>query len=350
MLEQQEKGSGFPELGSTERLHSAAKLAVIAEALISRGASAADALKGTGVAPGDLHSHKLLVSQEQLLTACGNALRLSGDRHLPYRIGNAIHVSAYGMYGYAILCCTSFRQAMAFATRYHLLAAPLAAISFAEQDDRSSWTLEAIHHRKIDSRIARFVIELQIGIHTSLHRDVMGPTFVPREITLAYDRSDDFHLSEDLVGCPVRWGQDANRLLFDTAALDAEPKLGNRTTYSAIIDVCDALLADMATYGGVAGRIRRLLVESIHRPPTLEAVADRLGMTARTIRRQLGEHGTSFRALLDEARSELAIKYLRETRMTNEDIAAALGFADPANFRRAFRRWTGTNPNGFRAL
>ena len=339
----------MPEIGSAARLYSAAKLTAIAEALIGQGARAADVLRNTAVSPDDLHSHKVLVSQEQLLTACGNALRLSSDVHLPYRIGNSIHVSAYGMYGYAILCCTNFRQAMAFATRYHLLAAPLAEIRFAERDDTSSWTLDSIHHRKIDSRVARFVIELQIGIHTSLHRDVMGPAFVPREITLAYERSDDFHLSESLVGCPIRWGQDANRILFDTAMLDEVPKLGNRTTYSAVVDICEALLADMTAYDGLAGQIRRALVESIRRPPTLEELASRLGMAARTIRRQLSEHGTSFRALLDEARSELAIKYLRETTMTNEDIAVALGFADPANFRRAFRRWTGKSPTAQRS-
>src|SRR5450755_2371492 len=42
---------------------------------------------------------------------------------------------------------------------------------------------------------------------------------------------------------------------------------------------------------------------------------------------------------------QIALKYLRTTRLANEDIALALGFSDAANFRRAFRRWTNKSPS-----
>ena len=57
---------------------------------------------------------------------------------------------------------------------------------------------------------------------------------------------------------------------------------------------------------------------------------------------------TSFRELLDEIRSQVAMKYLRDTVMTSEDIAVSLGFSDAANFRHAFLRWTGKSPSEFR--
>jgi AraC-like DNA-binding protein len=44
----------------------------------------------------------------------------------------------------------------------------------------------------------------------------------------------------------------------------------------------------------------------------------------------------------------MAVRYLRETRLSVEDIAGLLGFSDAANFRHAFRRWTGKTPNDFR--
>ena len=49
-----------------------------------------------------------------------------------------------------------------------------------------------------------------------------------------------------------------------------------------------------------------------------------------------------------DLRVHIALRYLRETRMTTQDIAFALGFSDAANFRHAFRRWTGRTPNEFR--
>jgi AraC-like DNA-binding protein len=46
----------------------------------------------------------------------------------------------------------------------------------------------------------------------------------------------------------------------------------------------------------------------------------------------------------------LAIDYLSQTRMTNEEIAIRLGYSDAANFRHAFLRWTGRSPSEFRVL
>jgi transcriptional regulator GlxA family with amidase domain len=45
---------------------------------------------------------------------------------------------------------------------------------------------------------------------------------------------------------------------------------------------------------------------------------------------------------------QIALKYLRTTRLANEDIALALGFSDATNFRRAFRRWTNKSPSEIR--
>ena len=72
-------------------------------------------------------------------------------------------------------------------------------------------------------------------------------------------------------------------------------------------------------------------------------------MSPRTLRRKLEDEKTSFRVLLDELRMHVAIKYLRDTDLTIEAVAAALGFSDAANFRHAFRRWTKGSPQDFRA-
>jgi AraC-like DNA-binding protein len=108
------------------------------------------------------------------------------------------------------------------------------------------------------------------------------------------------------------------------------------------------LLADLKYRSGVAGTVRAYLLQDLANRPTLAVIAERLGSTTRTLRRQLDHQGTSFRELLDELRSQVAMKYLRDTIMTSEDIAVSLGFSDAANFRHAFRRWTGKTPSEFR--
>lgn len=71
-------------------------------------------------------------------------------------------------------------------------------------------------------------------------------------------------------------------------------------------------------------------------------------MHPRALRRRLEAEDTSYRELLAEVRTRLAIEYLRKTAMTNEEIANRLGYSDAANFRHAFIRWTGKSPSDFR--
>ena len=124
---------------------------------------------------------------------------------------------------------------------------------------------------------------------------------------------------------------DAPRLLmgFNTVRTD-------HPDYYAL-EVLQALLT-----AGKPGRLYRKLVEG-------EEIAGMVHMNERTMRRKLEGEGTSFGEILDDVRASLASEYLKTTKMTTEDIASLVGFSDAANFRRAFRRWTGKAPKEFRS-
>jgi AraC-like DNA-binding protein len=334
--------------GFGEKTYNAAKIGAVVDVLRVEGVAPSAALEGADVSFDDLHLASTRISRNQLIQCYRNAVALSRNPHLPYAIGSSVHLSAYGMYGYAMLCCADFRTTMRFAVHYHQLATPLATIAFEERDGLGTWTIEPLLHPKIDSKLYRFVTELQIATHISLHRDIMGDAFRPREIALTYPPHGDFQITPELVGCLVRFEQETNHIVFDSAFLDPPPKFGNRTTYPSAIALCDDLVAELTLTGGAAGKIRSLLLRDVANRPTLAEAAKRLGTTPRTLRRQLLYEATSFRQLANELRAHIALRYLRETNMTTQDIAYALGFSDAANFRHAFRRWTGGTPNDFR--
>jgi AraC-like DNA-binding protein len=335
-------------LSFREKAYSAAKVTALVDALAAEGVPPLDVLGGVDVSLDALQSPSTLISRHQLIQCYRNAVALSRNPHLPYTVGSSVHLSAYGMYGYAMLCSTDFRRTMEFAVRYHQLATPLATIAFHERDQTGVWTIEPLLHPRIDSVLYRFVTELQIATHISLHRDIMGESFKPREIFLRYGVAKDFQIAPALVECPVRFEQATNQIDFDSAFLNAPPKLGNRTTYPSAIALCDDLIADLVLRSGAAGRVRSLLSTDVSERLSFAAVAKLLKTTTRTLRRQLRLQNTSFRELSDELRVYVALRYLRETTMTMDDIAFALGFSDSANFRHAFRRWTGKAPHEFR--
>ena len=98
-----------------------------------------------------------------------------------------------------------------------------------------------------------------------------------------------------------------------------------------------------------AQMVQSILLETIPTGSgTMPAVAERMAVSERTLRRQLSDEGTSFRALLDEARFALARRFLDNPRLSSQDIALLLGFTDVSAFYRAFPRWSGQSLSAFR--
>lgn len=82
--------------------------------------------------------------------------------------------------------------------------------------------------------------------------------------------------------------------------------------------------------------------------PSFEELAAELGLSLSTLRRKLEREGTSYRMLKDLVRRDLAIRQLTQSHRSVAEIAAALGFAEPSAFHRAFRQWTGVSPADYR--
>ena len=167
---------------------------------------------------------------------------------------------AYGMYGFAMLASVDFRQTMRFAEQYHQLAAPLVDHAFAEAEGDGVWTITPKPHPQIDPILYRHVVELYFGIHTSLHRDVMGPDFAPRELRVTFQPPSNPDDYAQVLGTTVRFGQPSNQLVFDAAWLDRRPGLGNAVTYAQVREICDRLLDELHRRAGVVGGVRQLLL------------------------------------------------------------------------------------------
>jgi len=127
---------------------------------------------------------------------------------------------------------------------------------------------------------------------------------------------------------------------------------GHDASLSTLIDsLARPLVAAPTAAAGPAeavGRVMRDLLDQ-RAAVTLDAVAAQLHVSRRTLQRQLAAAGTSLTAELERVRREIALALLRDSSRTVAEIAAQLGFADPSQFTRAVRRWTGETPTELRA-
>jgi AraC-like DNA-binding protein len=336
------------KVGLSEKVFPVVKIATVVEALADEGISATDALPGTGVSAADLESASVRISIEQILHSYRNALALSRDPHCGYHTGLRFHVSTFGMYGFAILSSADFRQTMRFAVKYLQLTAPEIEISFKEERRLGIWTIKPVSYAQVDAALYKFIVELAAGCFVSIHRDVMGPAFRPIELHFAIAPPADARNAKEVFRCQTLYQQPENRVVFDAKWLEGKPRLGNAVTFAQALRLCDRMLEELRLRTGESGKVRKIVLAGMGKPVTFEAVARRLDTSTRTLRRRLRQEGTSFRRLIDELRSQMAVKHVRETDLTIEEIAFVMGFSDAAAFRRTFRRWTKRAPNEFR--
>jgi AraC-like DNA-binding protein len=96
-------------------------------------------------------------------------------------------------------------------------------------------------------------------------------------------------------------------------------------------------------------RVRALAAElALAGPLTVEAIAEHLGTSSRTLQRHLADQGVSLRAIVEESRLEIARVLLCKTDLDVQEIAARTGYSTPSGFARAFGRWTGSSPRAWR--
>ena len=98
----------------------------------------------------------------------------------------------------------------------------------------------------------------------------------------------------------------------------------------------------------LAARVRQLLRERLPEFLPLEETARQLALSPRSLHRRLESEGTSYRALRDTVRHELALEWLAKSTRPVTRIATDLGFADNTSFYRAFAAREGCGPRAWR--
>jgi AraC-like DNA-binding protein len=147
---------------------------------------------------------------------------------------------------------------------------------------------------------------------------------------------------------PLQFGQAVSAFWFDADNL-SRPVLRDEGALKEFVASWPAdLLLPRRPGDMTSARVRGHLRQSRPAWPSLEETAGALHMAASTLQRRLAGEGTSFQALKDELRRDLAIVRLSSSDVSLGTLAGELGFADTAAFQRAFKGWTGSAPGAYR--
>lgn len=173
------------------------------------------------------------------------------------------------------------------------------------------------------------------------------PSLAPIATQLTVPEPDNTCLTQAL-GLPVTWACEQAAMIFDKAALEAPWQMSNTEIVRANQPMLDNLIRGLKS-GNVAASVRLHLLESLEEGlPSEEVVAQTLNMSARTLQRRLKAENTTYGEVVQQTRLHLAQQLLASPDISATEVGLACGFADASAFTRAFRRWTGTTPSGYR--
>jgi AraC-like DNA-binding protein len=174
-----------------------------------------------------------------------------------------------------------------------------------------------------------------------------GPAWRPTEVLLPRTPPVDRRPFNEFFKAPVRFEAGIAALVFPAAWLDRPIHTGDavfrRLLERWVIELDDQQPGQFHTQ--VARTIRTLVLTG---HPTIDAVAAAHGLTGRALRRRLIAEGTCFRKVAERTRFDLARQLLAGSDQPIARIAVTLGYAEPAAFMHAFRRWSGSSPARWR--
>ena len=338
--------AGFPTLN--QRIFAPFKIATVIDTVADRGMPPEIVLDKTGLTLAEVRDPHTLTSIGQYLTACENIVAAGAEFQDAFAIGSRLHLSAYGMYGYALMCSPTMRDFFDFAVRYQPLATPTVRLNWRVEGDVAIWQFREIYRDMMSDDVRTFLTRQQMKMTFTHIRDAAGSDNLPVRALFALPEDYCAVRDADELLCNCLYDQDANELHYPVGILDRTPELGNRLTRTMLEETCERLIGQSRIASGLSGEVYQLLLNAPGQFPSMAAIAAQLGLQERTLRRRLASEEATYGGIVDDVRRKLAIEYLQTTRMSVDDVAWKVGFSDAANLRRAVRRWTDKTVNEIR--
>ena len=276
------------------------------------------------------------------------AVILTDDPLLPIRVSQCVVASSFHALGYSILASATLKDAFVRIVQYERVLSSACSLSLSQHND--SYYLElSLKSGDADQHIAdQLELTMLLSI-IKISRDLSHPGVSPIRF---YTTAKCTHRKqfEDYVGCEIEFSADNSMIIFDATCVEA--KLPNFAPDLKI-------LSSQATDEYLAGLDRNNIVSQVRSQvsallatgaPSIDTVAENLNFSQRSLQRKLNDSGTSYKNLVESIRESMAEQYLNQQHLSLGEISYLLGFANVANFSRAFKRWKGVSPGAYRDI
>ncbi|EJD6068802.1 TPA: helix-turn-helix domain-containing protein [Acinetobacter baumannii] len=327
---------------------------LLLEIMVDKGFLALEILKKSKISLTLLDRLDARITPIQWSKLAWESLVLSKDSGLGYEYGIKLRLTAHGPMGYALMSSPNLRQAIEVSTQFFNMRLKDYQIALLDEHEFSIIEIKETHPVVSNQptqaeTLRRFFYEcLMIGV-------IQAGQFLREhdfsDIELSVDWSEpSYHKAYQHLLPTIHFNQPTNQIRYKKQLLDLPIKMADPIAFKQALAQCEA--EQLRFSEQIKDICLTVKAELNLNPqvgyPTFDEIANRLNMSSRTLRRHLSQVGSSYLHLLEEVQQKEAENLLLNSDMEIQEIALYLGYIQPTNFTRAFKKWTGQTPITFR--
>lgn len=300
---------------------------------------------GLGFTTDDLADPNCKLSARQSLEMIRRSIRVAPGLALGLETGSRETFTAMGQIGYALITSSTVGEAIALGLSLQRDAGSFIGYEIISQGEEKAIVAG---NQGYEPDLYRFFVEESFASFLQVARNLVGDKFRVKRVEVSYSAPTYSAAYRKMFGCEIAFNQARDAFVFNATWVTETLKTADRPSHIQALRAINALKADSegpVEFVEAAGHLMKQNLQQVENAPE---IAKKLGISERTLRRRLAEKGLTFQALQDSLRKEHALRLLETSNLSIEVIGRLVGYDDPHNFRRAFKRWTGITPTGVR--
>ncbi len=272
------------------------------------------------------------------------------DPDIGLKMSQCMQMQHMGIMGLLVMSCRTAREAFELHTRYQSLVGNGLETVYTPRNGELCMevTTPAGH-----PPMTRQDYDFSLAGWLKLKKQLVGDNYAPLRIEFPYPAPENTAALQACFQAPLSFGHPVMRIFYplhylDIPLLAADPQL-KQVLETQARKRLQELQGEQADTDPQLAQVRKLIAGGLaYGVPSLEKIATAMGISVRTLQRQLDSRDSSFKLLLDQVRCDLAGKYIENPDLSLLDVAMMLGFAEQSSFARAFKRWFGDAPGAYR--
>ncbi|HEY6881188.1 MAG TPA: AraC family transcriptional regulator [Polyangiales bacterium] len=320
-------------------------VAPVVGALIAAGVDPGPVLRDVGIDPAQLGSPLARFPDASVQALWLSAPHAAGDPDFGLSAARLYERGMFWILDDLVASAETLGDALECGSRYVRLLHDAASLRLTQVGPLAQ--LELLPD--LPTPIARAQMEFFFACLVLVTRRMTGTYEHPRELHFRHARPASTAQLETFFECPLYFGAERSLVVFPSALLSTPILTADAARRRQLEREAARWSSALGHVFDLTTRVRIHVAQALaDGEPQLTAIAKRLAMSGRTLRRKLEGQGTRFSAIVDDVRQRFAARYLLQPDETLDAIAQRLGYAHPEAFFKAHQRWTGITPSELR--